>query len=151
MKQPKWWIIGLGAILLAVCIWECHWSQRLPYAFMNGAQLLVVEYDPLPPKTGVYSELFVVERPYSRVSQAAVRELGFPQFNWEEDMEFLHREPQPDVFIEKLASEGNPFAVYAPSAPRTTKTLITICYPRHSLFTRMRAWLQNFGSRRSGN
>lgn len=37
MKRRKWWIIALSLSLLAACVGMWKWSERPPYAFMEGA------------------------------------------------------------------------------------------------------------------
>ena len=155
MKRRKRWVVGLAVALLAAGVITWKWSERPPYEFMKGARLWMVNTSPFAPETGVYSETYALESQPEAVAQAAVLELGLPSFDWGKgEKEFLFREPKTDMLVMSGVPirdtwDGNVlftvFGLHSKHLPSGTKTLVTICYPKHTPLTRVRAWLSDHG------
>lgn len=141
-----WWIIAVSLVFFGVSVLAWNLAERPPYTFMEGARRWAVETDTSAPQTGVYAEIYVLNAHPKKVARDAVSELGQPWFDWGEgEVEFLLREPEPDVLVTPVdAAYSGPNPPDRPF-PASTRTVITICYPAHTPISRIRAWLSDLG------
>lgn len=153
MRRRKWWIIGITAGLLAACVGVWKWSERPPYAFMEGAQLWFVAK--VRWNSDVYKVSYSSTRPASELVAAARAETRqpwkrLPTINiWTMGIEgsasgsAISSIDSPD----DLSAVNESLKEQLPPLPAGTKATVDI-WRKPTTMDRIRAWM--FGWRWKG-
>ncbi|MCC7435893.1 MAG: hypothetical protein IT363_14505 [Methanoregulaceae archaeon] len=120
MRKRRWWIAGLTLTLLAACMFWWKWSERPPYAFMEGDQLYFVEdWDYRNPRPVV---TYTSSRSFAEVRKRAIGELGRPSVDSKDRLKFGNVSVVP---ADKWDVNSTTDSAY-PALPKGAQTVIRI-------------------------
>ena len=146
MKRRTRWIIAFSLALLAACVGVWKWSERPPYAFMEGAKLNFIYSGTAP--AGDYIFSYVSSRPMSEVMAAARRETGDGSWECRDGWDCIPwQTPEthlPKVQISELAPqtvEGYNAGIEGrfPALPSGVRTFISV-HRQPSILDHMKGW-----------
>ena len=141
MRKRRWLLAGLSLALLAACVAVWKWSERPPYAFMEGAEIRYVS-PPRPDSTVRVS--FYVRRDFQQVAEAAESELGeFSRIRSDPQYAYLLQDPKKGVTICAAAHGDKNLAANPwdfPPVPSGAQTYIQL-YREATLLDRIHAWI----------
>jgi hypothetical protein len=73
MKRRKWWIIAFSLVLVVTCEGVWKWSERPPYAFMEGARIFFVKAHEGGSTGALY---YTTTNPFRQIAEGGRVELG---------------------------------------------------------------------------